>query len=106
MRRAALYADALAAFAGRYESAEIASRHSIRIRDGALIVEYGPGADRGLRFAMEPIAPDVFLVRADGARASRTATCSGSSADDDGAVVGAVVTLERLKGVRLRRVPG
>jgi CubicO group peptidase (beta-lactamase class C family) len=98
-------ADALGAFTGRYESSEIGSRHSIRIRDGALTVEYGPGAARALRFPMEPIAPDIFLVRP---------TAPGIAyrhvfrfeRGDDGAVAGAVVTLERLKGVRLRRVPG
>jgi hypothetical protein len=98
-------ADALGAFTGRYESSEIGSRHSIRIRDGALTVEYGPGAGRTLRFVMEPIAPDIFLVRP---------TAPGIAyrhvfrfeRGDGGAVVGAVVTLERLKGVRLRRVPG
>jgi hypothetical protein len=98
-------ADALGAFTGRYESSEIGSRHSIRIQDGALTLEYGPGADRALRFVMEPIAPDMFLVRP---------TAPGIAyrhvfrfeRGDDGAVVGAVVTLERLKGVRLRRVPG
>jgi hypothetical protein len=104
--RAPRYAtDALGAFTGRYESSEIASRHSIRIRDGALAVEYAPGAARSLRFPMEPIAPDIFLVRP---------TAPGITyrhvfrfeRRDDGAVAGAVVTLERLKGVRLRRVPG
>jgi CubicO group peptidase (beta-lactamase class C family) len=98
-------ADALGAFAGRYENPEIASRHSIRVQDGALTVEYGPGADRALRFAMEPIAPDIFLVRP---------TAPGIAyrhvfrfeRDADGAVVSAVVTMERLKGVRLWRVPG
>lgn len=98
-------ADALGAFTGRYESSEIGSRHSIRIRDGALTVEYGPGADRALRFPMEPIAPDIFLVRP---------TAPGIAyrhvfrfeRGDDGAVAGAVVVMERLKGVRLRRVPG
>jgi len=98
-------ADALAAFTGRYENAEIGSRHVIRVRDGALIVEYGPGADRALGFVMEPVAPDIFLVRP---------TAPGIAyrhvfrfeRGDDGAVTGAVVTMERLKGVRLRRVPG
>lgn len=97
--------DALGAFTGRYESSEIGSRHSIRIRDGALTVEYAPGAARALRFVMEPIAPDIFLVRP---------TAPGIAyrhvfrfeRGDAGAVAGAVVTLERLKGVRLRRVPG
>lgn len=98
-------AEALAAFAGRYESAEIASRHAIRVQDGALTIEYGPGADRARQFVMEPIAPDIFLVRP---------TAPGIAyrhvfrfeRDPDGAVVSAVVTMERLKGVRLRRVPG
>ncbi len=98
-------ADALAAFTGRYESAEIGSRHVVRVRDGALIVEYGPGADRALGFVMEPVAPDIFLVRP---------TAPGIAyrhvfrfeRGDDGAVTGAAVTMERLKGVRLRRVPG
>ena len=98
-------AAALEAFTGRYESSEIASRHTIRVQDGALTVEYGPGADRALRFAMEPIAPDIFLVRP---------TAPGIAyrhvfrfeRDADGAVESAVVTMERLKGVRLRRVPG
>jgi CubicO group peptidase (beta-lactamase class C family) len=98
-------AAALEAFTGRYESSEIASRHAIRVQDGALTVEYGPGADHARRFAMEPIAPDIFLVRP---------TAPGIAyrhvfrfeRDPDGAVVSAVVTMERLKGVRLRRVPG
>jgi D-aminopeptidase len=98
-------ADALAAFAGRYESAEIASRHAIRVLDGALRIAYGPDAAGPSEFAMEPIAPDIFLVRP---------TAPGIAyrhvfrfeRDGDGAVVGAVVTMERLKGVRLRRVSG
>ncbi len=98
-------AEVLGAFAGRYESAEIASRHAIRAQDGALTVEYGSGVDHARRFAMEPIAPDIFLVRP---------TAPGIAyrhvfrfeRDPDGAVVSAVVTMERLKGVRLRRVPG
>jgi CubicO group peptidase (beta-lactamase class C family) len=96
-------ADALSAFAGRYESEEIASRHSIRVQDGTLSVEYGLGADGGRRFTLEPIAPDIFLVRA---------TAPGIAyrhvfrfeRDPDGTVVSAVVTMERLKGVRLRHV--
>ena len=104
--RAPRYAtDALGAFAGRYESSEIGSRHSIRIRDGALTVEYGPGADRALRFVMEPIAPDIFLVRPTSPGIAYRHVFRFERGDD-GAVAGAVVTLERLKGVRLRRVPG
>jgi hypothetical protein len=58
-----------------------------------------------MRFAMEPIAPDIFLVRP---------TAPGIAyrhvfrfeRDADGTVASAVVTMERLKGLRLRRVPG
>lgn len=98
-------ADALGAFTGRYESPEIASRHSIRVQEGALSVEYGLAADRGLSFAMEPIAPDIFLVRPT-ARGIAYRHVFRFERDTDGAVVSAVVTMERLKGVRLRRVPG
>ena len=98
-------ADALAGFTGRYEGAEIASRHTIRVQDGALSIEYGSGMGRPPGFAMAPIAPDIFLVRP---------TAPGIAyrhvfrfeRDGDGAVLGAVVTMERLKGVRLRRVSG
>lgn len=97
--------EALGAFTGRYESAEISSRHTVRIQDGALTIEYAPGESRAMRFAMEPIAPDIFLVRP---------TAPGIAyrhvfrfeRDADGAVASAVVTMERLKGLRLRRVPG
>ena len=88
-------ADALGPFTGRYESSEIGSWHSIRIRDGALTVEYGPGTDRALRFVMEPIA----------AASSSCARRAGVAyrhvfrfeRGDDGAVVSAVVTMERLR---------
>ena len=98
-------AEALGALAGRYEGPEIASRHSIRVEDGALSVEYGTGVDRVLRFAMEPIAPDIFLVRptAPGVAYRHVFRFERDAA---GAVVSAVVTMERLKGVRLRRVAG
>jgi CubicO group peptidase (beta-lactamase class C family) len=98
-------ADALGAFTGRYESPEIASRHSIRVQDGALSVEYGLGADRAMSFAMEPIAPDIFLVRPTAPGVAYRHVFRFER-DADGGVVGAVVTMERLKGVRLRRVPG
>jgi hypothetical protein len=98
-------ADALGAFTGRYEGPEIASRHSIRVQDGALSVEYGTGVDRVLRFAMEPIAPDIFLVRPTAPGVAYRHVFRFER-DADGAVVSAVVTMERLKGVRLRRVPG
>jgi hypothetical protein len=95
--------DALAAFAGVYESLEVASRHTVSVAGQALVAEYGLGCDEGLAFTMEPIAPDVFLVRP---------TAPGIAyrhvfrfeRDPAGAVVAAVVTMERLKRWRLERV--
>ena len=86
-----------------YESREVASRHTVSVAGQALIVEYGLGCDEGLAFTMEPIAPDVFLVRP---------TAPGIAyrhvfrfeRDAVGAVVAAVVTMERLKRWRLERV--
>lgn len=94
--------EALAALAGWYESPEMASRHRVRAEGGGLIVEYGLGLDRAMSFPMEPIAPDLFLVRP---------TAPGIAyrhvfrfeRDPAGTVVSAVVTMERLKGVRLWR---
>jgi hypothetical protein len=95
--------DALAAFAGVYESREVASRHTVSVAGEALIVEYGLGCDEGLAFAMEPIAPDVFLVRptAPGVAYRHVFRFERDAA---GAVVAAVVTMERLKRWRLDRV--
>ncbi len=94
--------DALAAFAGSYESREVESRHTISVRGAELIVEYGLGCDKGLAFAMEPIAPDVFLVRptAPGIAYRHVFRFDRDAA---GRVTSAVVTMERLKGLRLWR---
>jgi len=97
---------ALAAFAGVYESGEVASRHTVSVAGETLIVEYGLGRDEGLAFLMEPIAPDVFLVRptAPGIAYRHVFRFERDAA---GTVMAAVVTLERLKGWRLERVgPG
>jgi D-aminopeptidase len=95
--------ERLEAFAGTYESAEIASRHRVDLRGEDLFVEYGLGADGGLTFGMEAIAPDIFLVRprAPGVAHRHVFRFERSA---EGHVVGAVVTMERLKGVPLRRV--
>jgi CubicO group peptidase (beta-lactamase class C family) len=98
-------ADALRAFTGRYESREIASQHSICVQDGRLSIEYGLGGTRGLRFSMEPVAPDIFLVRPTAPGVAYRHVFRFER-DADGAVVSAVVTMERLKGVRLWRVSG
>ena len=94
--------EALAAFAGAYESRAIDSRHRVSVRDAALFVEYGLGGDGGRAFPMRPIAPDVFLVEP---------TAPGIAyrhvfrfeRDLGGRVIAAVVTMERLKRVRLER---
>ena len=43
----------LAAFAGCYESAEIDSRHRVRVHGSGLVVEYGLGGDGGRAFRHE-----------------------------------------------------
>ena len=92
----------LAAFAGRYESAEIDSEHVVQLEADALRIRYGPGADGGAGFAMEPVAPDIFLVRPTAPGVAYRHVFRFERGPD-GAVVSAVVTMERLKGVRLRR---
>jgi CubicO group peptidase (beta-lactamase class C family) len=94
--------DALAAFTGDYESREISSRHTISVHGVELIVEYGLGCDAERAFVMEPIAPDVFLVRptAPGIAYRHVFRFDRDAA---GRVTSAVVTMERLKGLRLWR---
>jgi D-aminopeptidase len=100
---APVYAPAaLADFAGLYESDEIASRHCVRVDRTRLIVEYGLGLDAGLAFPMEPIAPDLFLV-CPAAPGLAYRHVFRFERDPAGAVQSVVVTMERLKGVRLRR---
>jgi CubicO group peptidase (beta-lactamase class C family) len=93
---------ALVDFAGVYESEEITSRHCVRVDGARLIVEYGLGLDGGLAFPMEPIAPDLFLVRPT-APGLAYRHVFRFNRDPAGAVQSAVVTMERLKGVMLRR---
>ena len=93
---------ALGGFEGLYESAEIASRHSIRVESGRLWIAYGPGWSHGRVFPMEPIAPDVFLVRP-AAPGIAYRHVFHFRRDQAGVVASATVTMERLKGVSLRR---
>jgi hypothetical protein len=97
--------ETLAAFTGRYESAEIDSEHVVQLEGDALRIHYGPGADGGPGFAMEPIAPDTFLVRPTAPGVAYRHVFRFERAPDGG-VASAVVTMERLKGVRLWRVGG
>jgi len=92
----------LSAFTGRYQNQEMASQHMIRVQDGQLSIEYAPGHANALRFVMTPIAPDIFLVRptAPGVAHRHVFQFERNS---EGIVVSVVVTMERLKGVRLLR---
>jgi CubicO group peptidase (beta-lactamase class C family) len=94
--------EALAAFVGTYENPDIGSRHDIRIEGEGLVIDYGLGGDGALAFVMEPIADDAFLVRptAPGIAYRHLFRFERDSA---GRVVSAVVTMERLKDVRLFR---
>lgn len=94
--------DAFAGFAGLYENAEIGSHHAIRLEGGILRVTYGPGRRRDRDFAMDPIAPDVFLVRP-AAPGIAYRHVFHFHRDRTGAVARVAVTMERLKGVSLRR---
>jgi len=94
--------EALTAFAGCYESEEIDSRHRVGVHGAGLVIEYGLGGDGGRVFAMKPIAPDVFLVEPTGPGIAYRHVFRFER-DGAGAVVAAVVTMERLKGLRLAR---
>jgi len=95
--------EQLALFAGVYEGETIASRHTVALADDGLAIRYGLGFDRGQVFSMEPVAPDVFLVRP---------TAPGVAhkhifrfvRNETGGIAGMQATLDRLKGVMLRRV--
>jgi len=93
---------ALAEFCGRFESEEIGSRHDITSGTGGLTVQYGLGFDRGLAFALRPIAPDLFLARPNGPGVAHRHVFRFER-DGSGRVVAALVTMERLKGIRLPR---
>jgi CubicO group peptidase (beta-lactamase class C family) len=98
------YAPAeLATFAGTYDGEDIASRHVVALAGDGLAIRYGAGFDRGRVFAMQAVAPDIFLVRptAPGVAHKHVFRFLRNRA---GAVDGALVTLDRLKGVVLKRV--
>lgn len=95
---------ALEQFCGRFESREIASRHEISVGPAGLTVQYGMGFDRGFAFFLKPIAPDVFLARPSAPGVAHRHVFRFER-DDAGRVTAALVTMERLKGVRLPRCP-
>jgi CubicO group peptidase (beta-lactamase class C family) len=101
-RRPRYEASRLRGFTGRYESVEMDSRHSIWLEDDRLVIAYGLGLDRGRTFPMEPIAPDTFLVKPGGPGIAYRHVFRFER-DPTDTVMAAVVTMERLKRVRLTR---
>jgi hypothetical protein len=92
----------LEAYAGTYEHSDIGCRHHVRVEGRELVVDYGLGGDDGRTFVMEPIAADAFLVRptAPGITYRHVFRFERDAA---GRVVSTVVTMERLKNMRLAR---
>lgn len=95
--------EALGAFAGRYERAGMARGPAVSVEGGTLVADYGGDGRRV--FPMEPLAPDLFLVRP-AAPGIAYRHVFRFERDPAGAVTGAVVTMERLKGLHLPRVAG
>jgi len=83
-------------YLGRYENSEIGSLHHVTSIDGRLFIHYGLGFEGGRRFPMVAVAPDIFLVQP---TAPGIAYRHIFRFERDAAVV----TMERLKGIRLQR---
>jgi CubicO group peptidase (beta-lactamase class C family) len=83
-------------YIGRYENTEIGSLHHVTSIDGRLFIHYGLGFEGGRRFPMFPVAPDIFLVQP---AAPGIAYRHVFRFERDAFVV----TMERLKGVRLSK---
>jgi len=98
-------AAALDEFCGRFENEEVDSRHDITQGPTGLLVQYGLGFDRDLSFALQPIAPDLFLARPSAPGVAHRHVFRFER-DGTGRVVAALVTMERLKGLRLVRRSG
>jgi CubicO group peptidase (beta-lactamase class C family) len=91
--------EALRGLLGRYEDGSGARAPVIRLEGGGLVADYG-GPGRG--FAMEPIAPDVFLARP-AAPGIAYRHVFRFERDPTGAATAVTVTMERMKGLRLPR---
>ncbi len=90
---------ALAGLVGRYEDGSGARAPVIRLDGGGLVADYG---GPGRVFAMEPIAPDVFLARP-AAPGIAYRHVFRFERDPTGSATAVTVTMERLKGLRLPR---
>jgi hypothetical protein len=89
-------------YVGTYEHQVTGCHLHVRAEDRALMVDYGLGGDGGRTFVMEPLAADAFLVRptAPGIAHRHMFRFERNAV---GQVVSTVVTMERLKNVRLAR---
>jgi CubicO group peptidase (beta-lactamase class C family) len=88
-------------YVGRYENAAIDSVHTVTRAGERLFIQYGPGFDAARRFVMQPIAPDIFLVRPTAPGVAHRHVFRFRR--EAGRVTQAAVTMERLKRVRLSR---
>lgn len=89
-------------YVGRYENAAIDSAHAVTVDADGLNMQYGLGFDAARRFPLQPIAPDIFLARPSAPGVAHRHVFRFER-DGAGRVVAAIVTMERLKGVRLSR---
>lgn len=91
--------EALRELVGRYEDGLGARAPVIRLEGSGLVADYG---GPGRVFAMEPIAPDLFLARP-AAPGIAYRHVFRFERDPSGAATAVTVTMERLKGLRLPR---
>jgi CubicO group peptidase (beta-lactamase class C family) len=95
--------DDLAVFAGIYEHERARIIHRVHLDEAGLRVTYGGWFDRSRTFPMRAIHRDTFLVEATGPGVAHRHLFRferGSS----GEVRSVVLTMERLKGLRMERV--
>jgi CubicO group peptidase (beta-lactamase class C family) len=88
-------------YVGRYENRDIDSVHTVTREGDTLFIQYGLGYEETRRFAMQLIAPDIFLVRPTAPGVAHRHVFRFER--ENGRVAAAAVTMERLKGVRLSR---
>jgi CubicO group peptidase (beta-lactamase class C family) len=94
--------DELAAFAGVYEHERAQVVHRVHLGESGLRVTYGGWFDRSRTFPMRAIHRDTFLVEATGPGVAHRHLFRFERGPS-GEVRSAVLTLERLKGLRLER---
>lgn len=95
----------LASFAGVYEHLRARIVHRVRLDETGLRVTYGGWFDRARTFPMRPIYADTFLVEATSPGVVHRHLFRFERAPS-GEVRSVVLTLERLKGLRMARSGG